>query len=230
MSGPLCAQEGKVTGRLTLQPESARAQPRLAADAVVWLVPLDNASHRPASSDTQTAPRRFSLVQRQKRFEPHVLPVPKGSAVEFPNYDPVFHNVFSLFNGKRFDLGLYESGATRAVIFDRPGICYIFCNIHPEMSAVVVVLETPYFAVSNAAGEFAIPAVPAGRYRVHVFHERCLPEFLRGLAREVIVSADGADLGTIHLAEAEDLRLTHKNKYGQEYDPPAPRSPLYQQP
>ncbi len=222
--------EVRVTGRVALESELARGKSRSSADAVVWLTPLSSISNRPAMVDAQAAPRRLHLVQKQKRFEPHVLAVPLGSAVDFPNNDPLFHNVFSLFNGKRFDLGLYEAGTTRAVIFDRPGICYIFCNIHPEMSALVVVVDTPYFAVSDAAGEIAIPDVPPGRYRLQVFHERCLPEFLRTLTREVTVSAEGGDLGTIHLVEAGELRLTHKNKYGHEYDLPAPRSPLYQQP
>ena len=224
------AQEVRVTGRLTLESEPTRGKARSSADAVVWLTPLSSISVRPAVGDAQAAPRRMHLVQRQKRFDPHVLAVPLGSAVEFPNHDPLFHNVFSLFNGKRFDLGLYEAGTTRAVIFDRPGICYIFCNIHPEMSAVVVVVDTPYFAVSDALGEIAIPGVPPGRYRLQVFHERCLPEFLRTLTREVTISAEGGDLGTIRLVEVGELRLTHKNKYGKEYDLPAPRSPLYQQP
>lgn len=224
------AQEVKVTGRVALESEPTRGKARSSADAVVWLTPLSYSSDRPAPVDTQAAPRRLHLDQKQKRFDPHVLVVPLGSAVDFPNNDPLFHNVFSLFNGKRFDLGLYEAGTTRAVIFDRPGICYIFCNIHPEMSAVVVVVDTPYFAVSDAPGEIAIADVPPGRYRLQVFHERCLPEFLRTLTREVTVSVGGGDLGTIRLVEAEELRLTHKNKYGQEYDPPAPRSPLYQHP
>jgi len=224
------AQEVRVTGRLTIESEPARGKPKISADAVVWLAPLSIISNRPAVGDTQAAPRRVHLIQRQKRFEPHVLAVPLGSAVDFPNDDPLFHNVFSLFNGKRFDLGLYEAGTTRAVNFDRPGICYIFCNIHPEMSAVVVVVDTPYFAVSDAAGEIAIAGVPPGRYRLQVFHERCLPEFLRTLTREVTISAEGGDLGTIHLVEAGELPLTHKNKYGKEYDLPAPRGPLYQQP
>lgn len=224
------AQEVNVTGRLTFEAAPTRGKPRNSADAVIWLTPLSNVSTRPGAVDAQAAPRRLHLIQSQKRFEPHVLAVPLGSAVDFPNNDPLFHNVFSLFNGKRFDLGLYEAGTTRAVIFDRPGICYIFCNIHPEMSAVVVVVDTPYFTVSHAAGEIAIPSVPPGRYRLQVFHERCLPEFLRTLTREVTISEEGRDLGTIRLVEAGELPLTHKNKYGKEYDSPAPRSPLYEQP
>ena len=81
-----------------------------------------------------------------------MLVVPAGSLVEFPNRDPFFHNVFSLFEGKRFDLGLYEAGTTRTVRFDRPGISYIFCNIHPEMSAVIITVSTPLYAIAKEDG------------------------------------------------------------------------------
>src|SRR2546430_5669857 len=124
----------------------------------------------PMLPPAQTSPRT-RLVQKNKSFEPHVLVVPVGSLVEFPNRDPFFHNVFSLFEGKRFDLGLYESGTTRSLRFDRPGISYLFCNIHPEMSAVIIALDTPYYASSNAGGQIAIPNVPVGQYMLHVWRE-----------------------------------------------------------
>jgi len=91
----------------------------------------------------------YRLIQKDKMFTPHLLVVPIGSQVEFPNQDPFFHNVFSLFNGKRFDLGLYESGTSRSVRFDREGVSYIFCNIHPEMGAIVLALNTPYYGISG---------------------------------------------------------------------------------
>ena len=97
------------------------------------------------------------LQQKNKTFEPHLLVVTKGSTVDFPNRDPWFHNVFSLFNGKRFDLGLYEAGTSRTVHFDREGISYIFCNIHPEMSAVVVVLASQYFAYPTSRANSRLP-------------------------------------------------------------------------
>ena len=128
------------------------------------------------------------LQQKNKSFEPHLLVVTKGSSVDFPNRDPWFHNVFSLFNGKRFDLGLYEAGTSRTVHFDREGVSYIFCNIHPEMSAVVVVLSSPYFAIPNKQGDFSIAAVPPGRYILHVWNENALPATLQALSREVTVS------------------------------------------
>src|SRR5439155_44139 len=131
--------------------------------------------------------------------------------------------------GKRFDLGLYESGATQSVKFDRPGVCYIFCNIHPEMSAVVVVLSTRFFGVSNRTGTVAILNIPPGRYRLGVWHERCAPAALKELPREVTVSEADNSLGTIELVESGDLIPSHKNKYGRDYDKPSPASLLYEE-
>jgi len=156
--------------------------------------------------------------------------VPVGSVVEFPNLDPFFHNVFSLFEGKRFDLGLYEAGTTHGVKFDRLGICYIFCNIHPQMSAVVLVVRTPYYGVSERTGEVAIPGVPPGEYELQVWHERSLPEVLTSLARKITVSSGDESFGTIRLIESGDLTPRHKDKYGRDYEPPSPSSPIYPQP
>src|SRR6202041_3686298 len=111
------------------------------------------------------------LVQKNKSFEPHILVVQAGSQVEFPNRGPFFHNVFSLFEGKRFDLGLYEAGSTRNVVFDKPGISYIFCNIHSEMSAVVIAVSSPYYGISDVHGRVAIPIVPPGHYTLGIWYE-----------------------------------------------------------
>src|SRR5260370_8270212 len=141
---------------------------------VVWLTPMAGAGGE-ATTATAISPVRalgnLRLVQKNKSFDPHILVVPAGSMVEFPNRDPFFHNVFSLFEGKRFDLGLYEAGTSRMVRFDRPGISYIFCNIHPEMSAVVITLTTPLSAISNGAGQLSLAGVPYGRYMLHVWSE-----------------------------------------------------------
>jgi hypothetical protein len=168
----------------------------------------------------------LKLVQHNKSFEPHLLIVPVGAVVQFPNHDPFFHNVFSLFEGKRFDLGLYEAGSTRNVSFDRPGISYIFCNIHAEMSAVVIALDTPYYSVSTSKGEVVIPDVPVGRYQVHLWYETALPETLKALTREINVSQSSSSLGVLQVP-AEQAVTAHKNKYGMDYDPPEPNTPGY---
>jgi len=180
---------------------------------VVWLAPLEGASRGQALP----APKR-RLEQRNKRFIPHVMAIQVGTEVEFPNEDPFFHNVFSVFDGKRFDLGLYASGESRVVRFDRPGVSYIFCNIHPQMSAFIVTLETPYFAISAPDGTYQIKDVPAGSYELHVWHERCDERQLAAQIRAVPVESAVADLGAIRLDEAGYIPRAHKNKHGEDYD------------
>jgi plastocyanin len=198
-----------------------------ASKVVLWLTPLGST---PAPVATpQHAGQIPQLVQKDKSFQPSLLVIPAGGKVEFPNRDPFFHNVFSLFDGKRFDLGLYESGTTQIVQFDKPGISYIFCNIHPQMSAVVIALNTPYYAISNTRGEISIADVAPGRYQVHVFHSSVSPDALQAAEHEITVGSGETFLGSLTLAES-DLELAHKNKYGREYDPPEPDSPAYARP
>jgi plastocyanin len=196
------------------------------SNVVVWLTPLGSSIPEPTASEPARLPP--VLTQHNKTFEPHVLVVEVGTVVQFPNKDPFFHNIFSLFDGKRFDLGLYEAGTTRSVRFDRPGVSYLFCNIHAEMSAVVVAVETPYFAISNRSGNISIPDVPDGRYQLRVWYERSLPEDLKGLAVPVTISHSERTLGAIKLVENPNFTLAHKNKYGQDYVPPP--SPGYTSP
>jgi plastocyanin len=220
----LQAQGIAVTGTVTVtRATGARAGKMDNANAVIWLKPVKSAATR---SLDPAAPARFKMLQQHKRFDPHVLVVPAGSVVEFPNLDPFFHNVFSMFDSKRFDLGLYEAGASHSTLFDRAGVCYIFCNIHPEMSGVVVVVESPYYALSNKAGEFSIPNVTPGRYLVAIWHERGKLEAPEVAPREITVSRENASLPMIRLIDSGQIMAPHKNKYGHDYDSPA-TSPVY---
>jgi plastocyanin len=194
---------------------------------VVWLTPLSNMPIEAARP--QKASEIPKLTQKNKSFQPSLLVIPVGGKVEFPNQDPFFHNVFSLFEGKRFDLGLYESGTTRFVQFDKPGISYIFCNIHAQMSAVIIAVDTPHYAMSDVHGEVVLHEVLPGRYQMHVFHPAVSPEVLRAAEREITVSPGETFLGTISLAESS-LEVAHKNKYGRDYDPPDPENPAYARP
>ena len=198
-----------------------------ASKLVVWLTPLGNT--RAVSPPQQQSSQIPQLVQKDKSFQPSLLVIPAGGKGEFPNHDPFFHNVFSLFDGKRFDLGLYESGTTRFVEFDKPGISFIFCNIHAQMSAVVIALNTPYYGISDRRGEISIKDVVPGRYQMHVFHPSVSPEALHAAEREITVTAADTFLGTFSLAES-DFDLAHKNKYGRDYDRPDPDSPAYARP
>lgn len=196
-----------------------------ASKAVIWLTPIGTTVEAPRQNPSQIP----QLVQKDKSFHPSLLVIPVGGKVEFPNHDPFFHNVFSLFEGKRFDLGLYESGTTRFVQFDKPGISFVFCNIHAQMSAVVIALATPYYGISDARGELTIRDVPPGRYDLQVFHSAVAPEVLHAMNREITVTAGDTTLGNFSLAES-DLAIAHKNKYGRDYDRPEPASPAYAQP
>jgi plastocyanin len=144
----------------------ARAGTRPIVDAVVWL-------DAPGASTADDAPRPL-LDQRNLEFWPHVLAVRVGTTVKFPNNDRVFHNVFSFHDGKKFDLGVYPIGAVKYVTFDRAGVSRLFCNIHPNMAAYVVSVDSPYFAVSDAAGRFTLRA-PAGRYTYHAWRAGSQP-------------------------------------------------------
>src|SRR5277367_4168740 len=186
---------------------------------VLWLTPVDGAV--PARS-SNTARNRLQLAQKNKQFVPHLLVVQTGSVVDFPNLDPFFHNVFSLFNGKRFDLGLYESGSSRSVHFDRTGVSYIFCNIHPEMSAVVVSVPTPYFAVSSPSGSLVIRDVAPGTYTMHVWAVGSSDTNLAAIGRRVSVSGNSLDLGTVALEVS--VPAAHKNKFGEDYEAKKPSS------
>jgi plastocyanin len=197
-----------------------------ATKVVVWLTPLGTT---PAPLPPAQTGRIPQLIQKNKSFHPALVVIPAGGQVEFPNQDPFFHNVFSLFDGKRFDLGLYESGTTQFVRFEKPGISFIFCNIHAQMSAVVIALNTPYYAISNWRGEISIGDVVPGRYQMHVFHPSVSPEALHAAEHEITVTAGDSFLGTFSLAES-DLELAHKNKYGHDYDRPDPDSPAYARP
>jgi plastocyanin len=221
---PARGQNNAVTVRIAVQSQIAAKQEKSvkiavdASDVVVWLKPLNPA----AQSELQgtSDPKKFRLVQHNKSFQPHVLVVPVGTVVDFPNHDPFFHNVFSLFDGKRFDLGLYEAGASNSVRFDRLGVSFLFCNIHPEMSAVVVAVDTPYYGLSDRKGSLAIQNVPDGRYELHVWYERSLPDDLKNLTRAVTISSTSRELGTVQVPENPSFTTAHKNKYGQDYTPP----------
>jgi plastocyanin len=228
--GAQTSEQGvQVTGRVELLDASTDARVENDSGAVVWLTQMSGTQAAAAAILVHQPDRRLRLAQHNKSFEPNLLIVPVGSVVEFPNQDPFFHNVFSLFEGKRFDLGLYEAGTTRNVLFDRPGISYIFCNIHPEMSAVVITLGTPYYGVSDQHGEIGIPGVPPGRYGLHVWHQSSSAEALDNLTREVAVSQNLSSLGVIRVT-VSILPQTHKNKYGRDYDRPNPTSPVYDRP
>lgn len=188
-----------------------------ASDVVVWLVPENRSTEIPKANPSG---RVSQMVQRNKEFEPHVLAIRAGTAVQFPNKDHFLHNVFSLYEGKRFDLGFYEAGSAKSVQFDRAGVSFLFCHIHPEMAAAVVAVDTPYFAVTDKNGQAVIAGVPDGGYTLHVWSERSLAEELKKSERTILISQENRNLGPIRIVLNPDFTLVHKNKYGQDYVTP----------
>jgi len=183
------------------------------APAVAWLEALPGT---PALRFVPNGP--YTLLQRNRTFTPHLQVIPVGSVVRFPNADPFFHNVFSLFEGKRFDLGLYEAGSSKSVTFSREGVSYIFCNIHPEMSAVVVALSTPLYAIADAKDSIVLSHIPPGDYRLHLWIEGVPQLVLDGLDRKVHFPPRLVDLGTVRAPIARPKVMNHANKFGKPYD------------
>lgn len=214
-------QPSDVSARVELDHHATHSRSsRDSAGVVIWLTQIG----RDAAAAPPQPKRTYTLVQKNKKFTPHLLVVPTGSSVDFPNQDPFFHNVFSLFNGKRFDLGLYAAHTHRSVVFDREGISYIFCNIHPEMGAIIITLSTPYYAISTPDGALNIPNVPPGSYRLHVWAEDVDRDHLNALTRTLDITDQNIQLGTLHLTTTDDLMAHHKNKFGENYPPPVSNS------
>lgn len=202
-----------VEGRVTIVDREGKPKPR--HDGVV--VFLDELEH----------PTRFSVPtehaairQKNKSFAPEILPIVVGTTVDFPNDDTIFHNVFSLSKAKPFDLGIYVQGTSKSVTFSQPGLVKVYCNIHPQMIAYILVLSNPHFTMTDQQGRFVLPDVPLGTVRVRSWYPRSRehPE------RTVIVAAQG--IQDLNLSVVESLRLEireetisiqHKDKWGQDY-------------
>jgi plastocyanin len=214
LAGAANLAAGSVSGRIELR-DSQDTAVRKHMDfsgVVVWLEPAAGSSA--AASSGAIA----KMVQKDKTFTPHVLPIRVGTSVDFPNFDPIFHNAFSNYNGQLFDVGLYPPGTSRPVRFARPGVVRVFCNIHANMSAVIVVLNTPYFETTQKNGSFQVNNVPPGDYFLHVFHERATQATLESLTRRVTVAEGSVTLPAIGISESGYIVIPHHNKFGHDYN------------
>ena len=133
------------------------------------------------------SPATFKIQQLDRRFTPDLLVVPVGSTVSFPNMDPIFHNIFSLSKPKTFDLGSYDKGETRQVAFPKPGIVDVYCRLHPNMAATIVVTPNRWYARSDRTGQFRIQNVPPGKYTIVAWHKSA------GFFRKSILVESGHD-------------------------------------
>lgn len=181
---------------------------------VVFLDELDRPLPLPAP------PGVARLRQVDKRFVPAVLPILVGTTVEFPNEDIIYHNVFSLSRVHPFDLGIYEQGASRSVTFDETGLVNVYCNIHSQMAASILVLANPLFTVTDQDGHFVLRDVPQGGATLRTWS----PRGRRWPERRIEVTADGVvDTELGHVADLdlqlveETVSVEHRNKWGQTY-------------
>ena len=175
----------------------------------------DSISWLPDMEADSTATDHIAISQKEKKFEPRVAVVSTGSTVDFPNFDRVFHNVFSLSTPKSFDLGLYRKGKSKSVSFSRPGLVQVYCNIHPHMAAYLMVVDSRRHAVADDNGRLLLKNVPVGRQRVNGWNVR------GGMwSRQIQVRPDR----TSHLSVEFDItswrEAQHLNKHGKEYPPP----------
>ncbi len=206
------AAAGTVSGRVILVKDGIELPD--SSNVVVWV----EGTRRPASNPAPGPSKSGEMKSASKRFQPRVVAVPKNTTVEFPNADPIYHNVFSVSGANRFDLGLYRSGATKPRTFEEAGLVRVYCNIHPQMIGFVMVVDSDYVAVTPASGAFEIPNVPAGARVLKAWHEEAAAEL--SLPITVKTSGDTSPGEPIRIDISAFKAEPHKNKYGKEYKPP----------
>lgn len=219
--GGQAGAQGAVGGRVTIIERDRETTPDL-VNAVIYLERVtpprgdarrgsaaqDHDHHRAMTADTVGG----EVALQGRAFLPRVRVIHAGSQVAFPNRDSFDHNVFTRSALGDFDLGLYGRGVTKTAPFRKSGVYPIYCNIHARMVAYVLALETPYFAQPGDDGRFVIPNIPAGAYRLVVWHERT-PQ----VTQELVVPARGVDAVNVQLDARGYKRPSHKNKFGKDY-------------
>ncbi len=205
------APGGTVSGKIALdrdgKPEADASQ------AVVWIDGLHRSGPGSPRAETGSSGR---MKSSSKRFEPRVIAVAKDATVDFPNNDPIYHNVFSVSGANRFDLGLYRSGASKARAFPEAGLVRVYCNIHPQMVGFVMVVDSDFRAVTGPDGSFRFDGVPAGEYAVKAWHEEGSET-----SQPVTVRGTGDSPVLLRLDLSGYKPVPHKNKYGKDYPPKA---------
>jgi plastocyanin len=195
--------QGAVSGRVTIQEKPGETTSDL-ANAVIYLVPKVGTA--------RFSEQKTQMAMSGRQFSPRIRVVTPGSTLEYPNQDPFSHNIFSTAPGAAFDLGVYGSNTSKSTTFKKAGAFPVYCNIHAKMTAYVVVVATPYYGQPTADGRWSLPSVPAGKYELHVWHERA-PELIKAID----LTASGM-AGVDATLDAKGFTVAeHKNKFGQKY-------------
>ena len=202
-AGGVAGQAGaRVAGRVTILERDNKPSPDLGG-AVIYL----------EGPGAAAAPATFDIAINDKIYVPHVVVVPVGSTVRFPNHDPFNHNVFSPSEPNQFDLGLFGRNEVKNRALSQPGLVRVYCNVHPRMVAYVYVAANRFFTQPGTDGSFALEGVAPGHYRLHVWHERVAAE----VVKDVVVPATGVRDVQVALNARGYRWQPHKNKYGREY-------------
>lgn len=197
-----------VTGKVEFL--TKRGQKPTPEETIVWLDPIA------ASKGPELKSGKYIMATRNKTILPHVMVVPVGSSITFPNEDAITHNLFSVSKPNDFDLGLYKRGTAETHVFDKPGVVNVYCNVHPEMSAVVHVVSSPYYTSASEKGAFRLEGVPEGRYRLVAWNE-----VGGSVSAEILVGTAGVTGSTVLRIDGRKYRRgSHLNKEGKPYRRP----------
>jgi plastocyanin len=202
-AAPPAFAQGAVSGRVAMQEKSGETTKDFDG-TVVYLVPK--------TGTAKFAETKAQMAMNGRQFAPRVRVVTTGSTVEYPNQDPFSHNIFSTAPGAAFDLGTYGGGVTKSTQFKKAGAFPVYCNIHAQMTSFVVVVSTPYFTQAGADARWKISGVPAGKYELHVWHERATE-----VTQEIDVPAAGLANADVTLDARGFKQVAHKNKLGKDY-------------
>lgn len=199
----LARAQGTVGGRISIAEKPGEKTTDF-DNTVIYLMPKGVVA--------RVSETKAQMAINGREFKPKVRIVTSGSSVEYPNQDPFSHNVFSTAGGAAFDLGVYGGGTSKSAQFKKPGAFPVYCNIHEKMTAYVVVVSTPWYTQAGPDGRWTIAKVPAGKYDLHVWHERASE-----VVRELDVPAAGIADADAKLDASGFKQLAHKDKFGKDY-------------